>query len=131
VCDIHEPFVNRKPNLSVLSNKITVILIIIALSMLPLYNGVDSIVNLAQELGGLFSMPILAVFLLAIYYRKANPRVVSVALVLGVGLYAYFIFVWSPFHWIHMAAITLFFALAVGVLGEKILRISNSARRLN
>ena len=58
VCDLHERYIDEKPNVRVLSGIATSIFVLIAVAMVPVYAQSDSIINLLQELWGLISMPI-------------------------------------------------------------------------
>ena len=80
---------------------------------------------MVQQLNGLLSMPILSAFIVGLLFKNVDARAVMGNLAFGVGLYAFFTFVWTPIHYIHLMAITLFvcigFALAVNrwVFGKR------------
>lgn len=125
VCDLHEKYVNVKPNVKRLNVTASVVFVLVALLLVPVYNGADSIINLVQQLNGLLSMPILAAFITGLMFRYVDARAVISAIAFGVGLYAIFTFVWTPLHYIHLMFITLvlcvLFALATNrwVFGKK------------
>ena len=52
VCDLHQRYFNDKPNVPVLSGLATLVFVLIAVMMVPIYAGADSIINLLQELWG-------------------------------------------------------------------------------
>jgi len=108
VCDLHEAYIDDKPNLRVLSSIATVIFIIIAVAMVPIYAQSDSIINLLQELWGLISMPILACFAVGLLFRNVDYRAAITAVIAGVLMYAFFIWIWMPLHYIHMMFFTFF-----------------------
>jgi solute:Na+ symporter, SSS family len=120
VCDLHEKYINPKPNVPRLSGVASAVFIIIALILVPVYEDSESIINLVQQLNGLLSMPILSVFIVCLLFRNVDPRSGILGVIFGVGLYAIFSFVWSPLHYIHMMFFTLWitvgFALAVNVV---------------
>jgi SSS family solute:Na+ symporter len=116
VCDLHERFIHPRPNVRRLSAIACTIFVVIAVAMVPVYDGAESIINLVQKLNGLISMPVLSVFLVALVFRNVDARAAIAGLVFGVALYAVFTFVWSPLHYIHMMFITLWACVAV-ILG--------------
>ena len=120
VCDIHEPFINPEANLKQLNLRITVILIVMGLAMVPVYATADSIINLVQELYGLLSMPILSAFIVGLLFRGVAAGAAITAVVLGVALYGFFSFVWSPFHYIHMMFFTVVFCVVAALLVSKL-----------
>jgi SSS family solute:Na+ symporter len=117
VCDLHETYINKKPNVARLSGWISVGFVVIAIALVPVYSGAVSIINLVQQLNGLTSMPVLSVFIVGLLFRDVDARAAIVGLIFGIGLYAFFTFAWTPIHYIHLMPVTLFatvgFALAV------------------
>ena len=120
VCDIHEPFINPEANLKQLNLRITLVLIVMGLAMVPVYATADSIINLVQELYGLLSMPILSAFIVGLLFRGVAAGAAITAVVLGVALYGFFSFVWSPFHYIHMMFFTVVFCVVAALLVSKL-----------
>lgn len=116
VCDMHEQFLKSKPDVARLNTMISIVFMILSIALVPVYSGAVSIINLVQELNGLLSMPILSAFILGLVFRNVDARAAMLALLFGTSLYAYFTFVWAPFHYIHMMAITLFACLGFGLL---------------
>jgi len=115
VCDLHEAYLDKKPNVRVLSGIATVIFVIIAVIMVPIYAQSDSIINLLQELWGLISMPILACFAVGLLFRNVDYRAAIAAVIFGVLMYASFIWIWMPLHYIHMMFITFFVCVSVAL----------------
>jgi SSS family solute:Na+ symporter len=71
----------------------------------PLYQGADSIIQLIQQLLGLFSMPILAAFITGLLFRNVDARAVIATILFGAGLYGLLSFGWPAFHVRHPEAI--------------------------
>lgn len=107
VCDIHEKYFNKTPNVPVLGGRVSAIFVLISILLVPVYSGTVSIINLAQQLNGLTSMPILSAFIVGLLFRNVDARAAIVGVLFGVGLYAVFTFVWTPLHYIHLIFITL------------------------
>jgi SSS family solute:Na+ symporter len=113
VCDIHEPYINKDINVPKLSAWITVALTIVSLALVPVYQQADSIINLLQQLWGLFSMPILSIFIVGLLFRGVHANAGIAAVFFGVLLYGSLSFEFSPFHapfglhYIHLMFVTL------------------------
>jgi len=116
VCDIHEKYIKTTPNVPRLSAFISLGFVVIALALVPVYEGADSIINLVQELNGLLSMPILSTFIVGLVFREVDARAAIVGLVFGVGLYSVFTFAWTPIHYIHLMFVTLWLCVGVALL---------------
>jgi solute:Na+ symporter, SSS family len=116
VCDLHEKFLKAKPNVARLNLGISLVFMALSILLVPVYSGAVSIINLVQQLNGLLSMPILSAFILGLAFGNVDARAAMAALVFGTGLYAFFTFVWTPVHYIHLMAFTLFASIAVGLL---------------
>ena len=116
VCDLHEKFLASKPNVGRLNTIISLVFLVLSIALVPLYSGAVSIINLVQQLNGLLSMPILSAFILGLAFKNVDARAAMAALVFGTALYAYFTFVWTPIHYIHLMAITLFLSILFGLL---------------
>ena len=121
VCDFYENYINENPNVKRLSATITVLFVVLALFLVPVYSGADSIINMVQELNGLLSMPILSVFIVGLLFRGVDPRAGIVAVLFGSSLYAYFSFVNMPLHYIHMMLITLVSCVIVALTVNRLL----------
>lgn len=112
VCDIHEKYIQPKPNVPRLSTLASIGFVVLSLVLVPVYDGADSIINLVQKLNGLTSMPVLSVFIVGLLFRDVDARAAIAGLIFGVALYAVFSFVWTPLHYIHMMFITLWTTVA-------------------
>ena len=115
VCDIHEKYVSPAPNVRRLNTIITLVIVMIGLSLVPVYATADSIINLVQQLYGLLSMPILSAFIVGLLFDDVDSRAAIAAVVIGVLLYGFFSFVWNPLHYIHMMFFTLLACVAIAV----------------
>lgn len=122
VCDIHEAYFNKKPNLQRLSRGVTVLMTVLALVLVLVYQNADSIINTIQQLYGLLSMPILSVFILGLVFKNVHATAGIFSVVFGVILYALLSFEWSPIHapfglhFIHLMFITLMSCLVTALL---------------
>ena len=123
VCDIHEAYFQKEPNVARLSGIVTALLTIVSLLMVPVYAQAESIINLLQELWGLISMPVLSIFVVGLLFNNVNANAGIISVVFGVGLYSYFSFVHAPFglHYIHLMPITLACCIALALFLNKAL----------
>jgi len=123
VCDIHEAYVKKNPNVIKLSGVVTVLLTTLTLVLVPVYQQAESIINLLQQLNGLLSMPILSIFVVGLLFKNVDARAAIIAVIFGVFLYGGMTFSFSPFfvswHYIHLMPITLFSCIAVALLMNK------------
>lgn len=119
ICDIHQKYVNPHASVRTLNIIASTLMILVAVILIPVYANAVSIINLLQQLNGLFSMPILSAFIVGLLFRDVDARAAIGAVVFGIMLYAYFTFVHAPFglHYIHLMFVTLWssigFSLAV------------------
>lgn len=113
--DIHLPMVNPKADGKRVGQVVQVVFMLASLALVPLYQNAKSIIGTLQQLNGLYSMPVLASFFVAIFVRGANARAIRIALVFGVALYAVFTFAWTPLHYLHLMFITLVATVLVAV----------------
>jgi SSS family solute:Na+ symporter len=122
VCDIHEAYFQKKPNVARLSGFVTAALTIVSLVMVPVYAQAESIINLLQQLFGLLSMPILSIFIVGLLFNNVNANAGIAAVVFGVGLYAFFSFVHAPFglHYIHLMLVTLVCCIALALVLNRV-----------
>lgn len=127
VCDIHEAYINDKPNVPKLSGGVTALLTILTLLLVPVYQQADSIINLIQQLYGLLSMPILSVFIIGLVFKNVHANAAIIAVVFGVLLYGAMSFEFSPLHapfglhYIHLMFITLASCVAVALVINKLI----------
>lgn len=128
VCDLHQPYVNAKGNIRRLSIWLQLGFALLSIALVPLYTGADSIIQLIQQLIGLFSMPILSAFIIGLLFRNVDARAVIATILFGSAFYALFAFGWpawhardaafpAPWHFLHSMALTVIacvsFALAL------------------
>jgi SSS family solute:Na+ symporter len=121
VCDIHESYVDARPDVRKLNTRISAGFVIVSILLVPVYSGAVSIINLVQQLNGLSSMPILSAFIVGLVFRGVKAGAVMAALAFGVALYAVFTFWWTPIHYIHLMVITLFACIAVALLLNRLM----------
>lgn len=119
VCDLHEKYINAKPNVKTLNSIVTFLFVIIAIILVPVYAQTESIINTIQKLWGLFSMPILSTFVAGLLFKNVDARAAMTAVVFGTCLYGYFTFIWSPLHYIHMMFFTLMACILVALFTNK------------
>ena len=131
VCDIHEAYINKSPNVAKLSGGVTALLTAFTLILVPIYQQAESIINLLQQLNGLLSMPILSIFVVGLLFKNVDAKAGIVAVIFGVLFYGSLTFEFSPLyttlHYIHVMPITLFSCLAVALLTNKFL-LGNKAQ---
>ncbi len=121
VCDIHEKYFQPDPNVPKLSGAITLLFVAIALALVPVYAGADSIINLLQELWGIFSMPILATFIVGLLFNNVDARAAIVAVLFGAIAYGYVSFFVEPdLHFIHLMFINFWCCIAVALLVNRL-----------
>mgnify|MGYP001548295512 FL=1 len=123
VCDIYEKYIDEDPNVPLLGGVITMIFVVLAIMLVPVYSGAESIINLLQELNGLLSMPILSVFIVGLMFRGVDPRAAILAVLCGSGFYAFLTFGLDdmPLHYIHMMLITLVGCIVVALASNRFL----------
>ena len=90
-----------------------IIIAVLAMMIAPILAGQDSIFAYLQKVNGLYSVPIIAIFLLGIYTKKVPAIGAKVGMVVGISLYSFFAFVNIPnvpsmlaggdgsLHWLH------------------------------
>jgi solute:Na+ symporter, SSS family len=106
-CDIHLPKVNPAADARRIGQRVAMVFTVVAVAMVPLYQHSRSIIATLQQLNGLYSMPVLAAFIVAVAFSRMDPRAVRIGVLFGAILYAGFTFLWSPLHYIHLMFITL------------------------
>lgn len=112
-CDIHQNYVNANADVRKIGSRVALIFTLISVCLVPVFAQSDSIISLLQQLNGLYSMPVLAAFICALVFKNVHAKAIKCGLVFGVLVYAVFTFIWSPLHFIHMMAITLFATILV------------------
>ena len=122
VCDIHEAYINKQPNVQKLSGIVTIIITLLSLALVVVYQRADSIINLLQQLYGLLSMPILSVFILGLVFKRVHAVAGLFSVLFGVFLYGALSFEFSPIHapfglhFIHLMFITLLSCITLALL---------------
>ncbi|GAB3737451.1 solute:sodium symporter family transporter [Luteimonas pelagia] len=106
-CDIHLAKVDPGADAKRVGQWVAIVFTVVSLAMVPLYQNATSIIATLQQLNGLYSMPVLAAFVVAIAFTRIDPRAVRIGVVFGAALYAVFTFAWTPLHYIHLMFITL------------------------
>lgn len=91
--DFHKPFINARAKAGRLNWIIGIAATALAITLVPVYAGAKSILNLLQELNGLLSMPILSVFAVGLLFRNVDSRAAISGLLWGLTLYALHSFV--------------------------------------
>ncbi len=122
VVDIHETYINKKPNVKRLSLWVSITMVVLAFIMIPIFNNPEqSIINTVQQLYGLLSMPILSAFVVGLLFKNVNPYAMIAGVVIGLVFYGV---ATNPLgaeqnidlHYIHLMAITLFLAVFSALL---------------
>ncbi|MEM9838184.1 MAG: sodium/solute symporter [Pseudomonadota bacterium] len=93
VCDIHQRYINPNVNVPRVSTIFSLIMVVLAISMVPVFANAESLINLLQQLYGLGSMPVLAAFTLALLFNNVDYRTAMIGVVFGVLFYAAHTFV--------------------------------------
>lgn len=105
--DLHLKYVNPRANPKCVGRIVAVVFTVVPVLLVPLFAHSTSIIDTLQRLNGLYSMPVLAIFIVAAMFSHVDGRAARVGLVFGAALYAVFTFVWTPLHYIHLMFITL------------------------
>jgi solute:Na+ symporter, SSS family len=87
-----------------------------AMAIAPMLGELESIFEYLQKINGLYSVPIIAIFLLGIANKTAPPLAAKVGMVVGIACYAIFIFGVGEerLHFLHSYGIS--FLVAMGVM---------------
>jgi SSS family solute:Na+ symporter len=120
-CDIHQHYFNQNANVKYVGQIVALVFAVVAVVLVPVYEQSESIIDLLQKLNGLYSMPVMAAFLVAILFKNVQGKAVRFGLVFGASLYAIFTFVWSPLHYIHLMFVTLVLTIVVSLIVNKFL----------
>ena len=128
VCDIHELYFNFTKKIRPLGIVLQLIFAVISVALVPVYMHASSIIQLIQQLIGLFSMPILSAFITGLLFRNVDARAVISTIIFGALLYAALSFGWpalmpfvvglpKPPHFLHLMFVTeiscILFALTI------------------
>ncbi|MEP3891612.1 MAG: SLC5 family protein [Hellea sp.] len=131
VCDIHETYINDKPNVKRLSLWVSITMVVLAFIMIPIFNNPEqSIINTVQRLYGLLSMPILAAFVVGLLFKNVDARAVIISVVLGIAFYYWMLLPLAEnaslttqnvkLHYIHLMAINLITMVIAALLLNRI-----------
>ena len=127
VCDIHETYFDKKPDVKKLSLWVSIVMVLLAFVMIPIFNNPEqSIINTVQQLYGLLSMPILSAFIVGLLFKNVDARSVILAVILAVGFYFY---ATNPLgeaqnidlHYIHLMAMTLILAVTSALVLNRLI----------
>ena len=133
VCDIHETYFDKEPNVKRLSLWVSIVMVLLAFMMIPIFNNPEqSIINTVQQLYGLLSMPILSAFIVGLLFKNVDARSVILGVILAVGFYFY---ATNPLgegqnidlHYIHLMAITLILAVTTALVLNKLIFKQNAS----
>ncbi len=122
VCDVHETYIKKNPNVARLTLIVSMVMVALAFIMFPIFLHAENLINLVQELYGFLSMPILSAFMVGLLWKNVDAKAVIIAVILGVFLYAFFTRVWPQLpggNYIHMMAITLIFSVLTALFLNK------------
>jgi SSS family solute:Na+ symporter len=86
--DFHEKFIRPIAKPWGIAAITSVVLTITSILMVPVFQNAESIINLLQQLNGLFSMPILSAFIAGLLFRNVDARAAIGGLIWGLGSYA-------------------------------------------
>lgn len=123
VCDIHETYIDKKPDVKRLSLWVSITMVLLAFVMFPVFENAENLINIVQEFYGFLSMPILSAFIVGLLFKNVDARAVIIAVITGVLLYAFLTQVWPKLpggNYIHMMAVTLIFSVVAALVLNKI-----------
>ncbi|MFM1886124.1 MAG: putative symporter YidK [Pseudomonadota bacterium] len=124
--DFHERYLAPVRDHWRLAAAVSVPVTVLAVVLVPVYQGADSLVNLLQQLNGLTSMPILSAFIVGLLFRHVDARAAVAGVAWGVALYAAYTFSWQPagwitWHYIHFMVVVLGSSVLVALLVNRLL----------
>lgn len=120
VCDLHQKYINPNPNVPRMSAGLQAGFTVLSIALVPVYVGADSIIQLIQQLLGLLSMPILSAFITGLLFRNVDARAVMATVVFGTALYGVFTFAWTPTHFLHLMAVTVWACVGFALLVNRV-----------
>ncbi len=91
--DFHDKFIGRVKDHWQLATIASIVLTITSVALVPAFESAKSIINLLQELNGLFSMPILSAFIAGLLFRNVDARAAIAGLMYGFIVYAFHNFI--------------------------------------
>jgi SSS family solute:Na+ symporter len=121
--DFHDKFVAQVKDHWRLAAKVSVVLTVSSILLVPLYENAKSIINLLQQLNGLLSMPILSAFIVGLLFKGVDARAAVVGVIWGTLVYGWYTFIGQPaglfpvwFHYIDAMVVTLFSSVLVALI---------------
>ena len=94
------------------------VLAVSAMIIAPLLDQMESIFAYLQKINGLFSVPIISIFLVGLLTKKPSSNFAKIALVVGLVSYGYFTFFpIDGLHWLHGYFICFLAAVGTMLIG--------------
>ncbi|NBU25768.1 MAG: SLC5 family protein [Gammaproteobacteria bacterium] len=129
--DFHERLSGKVADHWRLGALVSVVVTVVAVALVPVFQDADSIINLLQQLNGLFSMPILSAFIVGLLFRHVAAPAAICGVSWGFGIYAAYTFVWQPqglitLHYIHFMVVVLASSVVAALVCNRLL--GNRAR---
>ena len=124
--DFHERFVGKVADHWHLGAIVSVCVTLLAVLLVPVFQDADSIINLLQQLNGLFSMPILSAFIVGLLFRQVAAPAAIFGVLWGFGIYAAYTLIWQPqgvitLHYIHFMVIVLASSVIAALVCNRLL----------
>ena len=121
VCDMHEAYIDKPKKVGRLGAIVSIIMSLLALTLVPFFASQESLINTVQQLYGLLSMPILSAFIVGLLFTNVKAAAAMIGVVTGVIFYGFWSMVWEPGHYIHGMAVTLLLSVFVSLFVNRIL----------
>ncbi len=121
VCDMHEAYIDKPKKVGRLGAIVSIIISLLALTLVPFFASQESLINTVQQLYGLLSMPILSAFIVGLLFTNVKAAAAMIGVVSGVVFYGFWSMVWEPAHYIHGMAVTLLLSVFVSLLVNRVL----------
>ena len=121
VCDMHEAYIDKPRKVGRLGAIVSIIMSLLALTLVPFFASQESLINTVQQLYGLLSMPILSAFIVGLLFTNVQAAAAMIGVVSGVVFYGFWSMVWEPAHYIHGMAVTLLLSVFVSLLVNRVL----------
>ena len=116
----YKGYINKKANGSMIvsaGKKFGIALALTSMVIAPLLSELDSIFQYLQKVNGIYSVPIIAIFLLGILTKHIPSSGAKVGMIVGFVSYAYFVFFpVDGLHWLHMYFISFTWSVMVMLL---------------
>lgn len=121
VCDMHEAYIDKPKKVGRLGAIVSIIMSLLALTLVPFFASQESLINTVQQLYGLLSMPILSAFIVGLLFTNVQAAAAMIGVVSGVFVYGFWSMAWEPAHYIHGMAVTLLLSVFVSLLVNRVL----------